>query len=47
MNKYMALFLLCCLIFGLWMPARKKVGGMLVLLTTGLVLFFLLFPNKL
>jgi hypothetical protein len=47
MNKYMVLFLLGCLVLGLWMPAGKKMGSILVMLTAGLVFFFLLYPNKL
>lgn len=47
MNKYIMVFLLVCLVGGIWLPTRNKLGRLVLALTIGLVLFFLLYPNKL
>jgi hypothetical protein len=47
MNKYLMLFLVLCLVGATWLPTRKKLGSVILALTGCLVLFFLLFPNKL
>lgn len=43
--NYMALFLILCLIVGLWSPTRAKRGWIVGVLAVVLVLFFLVSPS--
>jgi hypothetical protein len=43
----MLLFLLGCLVLGLWVPPRRQVRWLIGIITVLLVAFFLLAPNRL
>jgi hypothetical protein len=47
MNKYMLLFLVACIVIGLWAPTQKRMGRVILLLTACIVVFFFLSPSHL
>jgi hypothetical protein len=47
MNKFIMVFLLLCLVGGIWLPIRKRLGNVMLAMSVGLILFFLLYPYKL
>lgn len=45
--RYMLVFLVACAVIGLWASAHTKRGHLIFVLTTALVIFFFLYPDKL
>jgi hypothetical protein len=44
--KYMLLFLLACIVLGLWGPTKKQFTAIVAVLAVLLVVFLYLQPNK-